>query len=289
MMWLGNLTRWKVNIYLLTRCKLILTLGYFCQHYSSSLLVIMSVEKLFALYFPLRTKSICTVSTAKKLTLASAVVFLLFDAQFFITIGMKTTENGDKYCDWVNIPEGYDDIYYQIHSIFHSFAPFTIMAIANCMIIFKFMMAKWQNRRGGTASVSQALSKSAVKGTVMLVTVSTVFIVLTGPIAFGLALYGEDLSAMVQGSLILLQYLNHSINAVLYCITGSRFRHELMKVLGCYKPKRRATTSMATNSTSKATSPTSIVTNPTSMATNLIPIATNSTCTSDVVSTGSPI
>ena len=104
-MWLGYLTRWNVNIFLLARCKLIHMLMYFCQHYSSSLLVIMSVEKLFALYFPLRTKSICTVSTAKKLTLASAVVFFLFDGQFFITIGLKTRENGVEYCDWVNIPE----------------------------------------------------------------------------------------------------------------------------------------------------------------------------------------
>ena len=106
------------------------------------LLVIMSVEKLFALYFPLRTKSICTVSTAKKPTLASAVVFLLYDGQSFVIRGLKTRENGVKYCGWVNIPEGYNDIFWQIDVILCSFAPFTIMAFANCMIIFKFMMAK---------------------------------------------------------------------------------------------------------------------------------------------------
>ena len=126
----------------------------------------MLVEKLFALYFPLRTKSICTVSTAKKLTLASAVLFFLWDGQIFFMLALKTRENGEKYCSPVNVPESYPDIYFKIHSILYSFGPFTIMIIANCMIIFKFMMAKWQNRRGGTESVSQALSKSAVKGTV---------------------------------------------------------------------------------------------------------------------------
>ena len=210
----------------------------------------MSVEKLFALYFRLRTKSICTVSTAKKLTLASAVVFFLFDGQFFFIYAAKTRENGVKYCTWVNIPEGYDDIYWQIDAILYSFAPFTIMIKVNCMIIFKFMLAKWQNRRGGTESVSQALSKSAVKGTVMLVTVSTAFIVLTGPASLAVAIFGDDLPVMVYGVTVLLQYLNHSINAVLYCISGSRFRHELMKVFGCYKPKRRSNSSMVTNSTS---------------------------------------
>ena len=230
----------------------------------------MSVEKLFALYFPLRTKSICTVSTAKKLTLASAVVFFLFDGQFFFIYAAKTRDNGVKYCTWVNIPEGYDDIYWQIDAILYSFAPFTIMIIVNCMIIFKFMMAKWQNRRGGTESVSQALSKSAVKGTVMLVTVSTAFIVLTGPASLAVAIFGDDLPVMVYGVTVLLQYLNHSINAVLYCISGSRFRNELMKVFGCYKPKRRSTSSMASNSSSMSMVP-------------------NSTSRGDVASTGSPI
>ena len=183
----------------------------------------------------------------------------------------------------MNIPEGYDDIYWQIDSILCSFAPFTIMAIANCMIIFKFMMAKWQNHGGGTESVSQALSKSAVKGTVMLVTVSTVFIILTGPGAIGWGVYGDDIPDMVYGPTILLQYLNHIINAVLYCITGSKFRHELMMGLGCYTRKRRSKSLIVTNSTSSiATNPTSMVTNSTSMATNFISI-------SDVISTGSPV
>ena len=192
---------------------------------------------------------------------------------------------------WVNIPKGYDDIFWQIHSIFYSFAPFTIMIIANCMIIFKFMMAKWQNRRGGTESVSQALSKSAVKGTVMLVTVSTAFIVLTGSVAIALVVYENHMPDIVYGSVVLLQYLNHSINAVLYCITGSRFRHELLRVFGCYSQK--STSSMATNSTSIATNHTSIATNPTSMETNYTfmttkstSMATNSTPINHVASTG---
>ena len=220
------------------------------------------------------------MSTAKKLTLASAVVFLLYDGQSLV---IQSVKNGTKYCTYVNIPEGYDDIYWQIHSILYSFAPFTIMIIVNFMIIFKFMKAKWQKCRGGTESVSQALSKSAVKGTVMLVIVSTAFIVLTGPKAIGCAVYAEGMPWLMFGTVILLQYLNHSINALLYCISGFRFRHELVKVFGCYTQKRRSKSLIVTNSTS------SMATNPEFMATNSTFMATNSIFTSDVVSTGSPI
>ena len=208
------------------------------------------------------------MSTAKKLTFISAAVFLLFDGQFFFVYDNKTNGNGVGYCTWVNIPEGYGDVYWQIDAILYSFAPFTIMIIANCMIIFKFMMARWQTRSGGTESVSQALSKSAVKGTVMLVTVSTAFIILTGPASVAVAVFGDAPPIMVYGVTVLLQYLNHSINTVLYCISGSRFRHELMKVFGCYTERRRFTSSTATNSVS---------------------MATNSTFRGDVTSTGSPI
>ena len=59
-------------------------------------------------------------------------------------------------------------IHSQIDAFLYSFIPLTVMFTANCLIILKFMIAKLKNRQGGTESVNQALSKSAVKGTVML-------------------------------------------------------------------------------------------------------------------------
>ena len=67
----------------LTGCKFSYFLHYFTTHYSSSLLVIMSVEKCLALYFPFKTKSICTVKIAKRVTLVTTLMFVAFDSQFF--------------------------------------------------------------------------------------------------------------------------------------------------------------------------------------------------------------
>ena len=52
------------------------------------------------------------------------------------------------------------------------------MIIVNGTIIYKFMMAKWKARQGGTESTSQALGKSALNGTAMLITISMAFIIL---------------------------------------------------------------------------------------------------------------
>ena len=103
------------------------------------------------------------------------------------------------------------------------------MFAANCLIILKFMAAKWQSRHGGTESVNQGLSKSATKGSAMLLTVSFAFIILTSPIVIAFAIT-EEPPRLIYGITVILQYLNHSINGVLYCITGSRFRQELINL-----------------------------------------------------------
>ena len=189
---------------------------------------------MFCFIFPLQTKSICTVRTAKKISLFSAIIFFGFNAQFLFIFDTENAVNGEKRCIWVKVPDGYKAIYLQIDAFLYSFIPLLVMFTSNCLIILKFMMAKWKNRHGGTRSVNQALSKSAVKGTVMLLTISFAFIILTGPISIAYSIM-DNPPIIVYGITVILQYLNHSINGVLYCITGSKFRHELTMIFCCHR------------------------------------------------------
>ena len=68
----------------------------------------------------------------------------------------------------------------------------------------------------------------------MVVAVSVTFLVLTAPSAVYTASYisrslGNSLP-FYQAFMNLTQYLNHSVNGVLYCIVGSKFRRELIKL-----------------------------------------------------------
>ena len=92
-------------------CKVGKGLFHFCSQYSSSLLMIMSIEKCFALYFPLKTKSICTVGTAKQISMGAALALSAFNVQFVYIYGVKTDSSGKKSCTWVRISENYKDIY----------------------------------------------------------------------------------------------------------------------------------------------------------------------------------
>ena len=124
-----------------------------------------------------------------------------FNLQFVFLKKFVTDSIGEIMCVFVGVHEDYEKTFYLIDTFLYSYIP--IIATANCLIIVKFMMAKWKNRHGGTGSVNQALSKSAIKGTVMLLFVSFAFIILTGPIAITYSYIIDDPPIIVYGITVL--------------------------------------------------------------------------------------
>ena len=121
--------------------------------------------------------------------------------------------------------------------------------LSNFGIIYKFIKATLKNTHGGTESTSRALSKSAT----MLLTVSFAFIILTGPIS--LIHIWTEVPVLAVDITVVLQYLNHGINRILYCVTGSRFRNELKRLFICAKENHQRpsrTTLSALSSTNSA-------------------------------------
>ena len=227
--WLGFISDRKINPYTWLDCKLMYFLLLFSVQWSSCLLAVMCIEKFFALYFPLKTRSICTVAMAKKVTFGLTLILEAINLQNFFIWEADVLPNGFKCCKLVNVPDNYVEIYIQIDYTLYSYGPFTVMLLANGAIIYKFMRASCASNQGGTESTNQALSKSAKKGTAMLITVSIMFIILTGPIAAIDNSVQVTVHAVIWAIVVLLRFTNNSINAVLYCVSGTRFRNELMK------------------------------------------------------------
>ena len=194
----------------------------------------MSIEQFFALYFPLKSKTVCTVKTAKWITGVSALIFFSYNVQYLI-LYKSIKRNGVGTC--ISINKNYLAILGRIDSILYSFGSFTIMLLVNCAIIAKFMKAKCEHiTQSSTESTSQALNKYATKGTAMVVTVSVTFIILTAPVSAD-QVTGRKLTPypLYYVFMISMQYLNHSINGVLYCIVGTKFREELLSIFKCHR------------------------------------------------------
>ena len=191
----------------------------------------MSVEKCIVVYFPLKTKNICTVKTAKWACLITALAFAAFNVQHFFITEARLTDAGTLWCFNVRASPEYMSIFYQTDSVFYSFAPFAIMGLTNIAIIYKFIQAKMA-MKSGTESTNQALSKTAMRGTAILITVSLTFIILTGPVSIHYAL-----TTNIDGAVVIFYYLcsslNHGINGLMYCIVGTKFRQELFDFICC--------------------------------------------------------
>ena len=227
--WLTFLTRRQVDMRRWTDCKLFYFLFGFGRHYSSMLLVLMSIEKCFAVYFPLKSKTLCTVKTAKWATGIVGVILAAYNSVYFFIV--KSAKGNGRYgCLWIG---NFTVIERIVDSVLYSFGPFALMFITNFAIVFKFIRAKC-NQSNATESPNQALAKSATRGTAMVVTVSVTFLILTAPTAVHLALphvIQLQNNPRYRAFMNLTQYLNHSINGVLYCVVGSKFRMELVKIL----------------------------------------------------------
>ena len=95
----------------------------------------------------------------------------------------------------------------------------------------------------------------------MLITVSITFIILTGLTAVSMVVGKPH---PIQRVVInLMQYLNHSINGVLYCIVGTRFRNELFNALCCGRniSGRKESDVSLPSSSRKSTNETIVMTN----------------------------
>ena len=254
-MWSGALRRiveeatdLRIDIFVWTGCGF----GYFLLNvglnYSPALLVIISLEKFFALYFPLKTKTVCTVGMARRVSFITGIIFIGFILQYFF-ITKKFEDSFGEYCYYGNVPDKYLNILFStVFATLYSYLPFSIMAFTNLAIIYKFVTVKWRNRQGNTDFTSQALSKSATRGTAMLLIISFTFIILTSPILVANAVWPNSIPILIFKSLMAIQYLNHGVNGILYCIVGSRFRNELKNLFSCSKNHDRLYLSSYTKS-----------------------------------------
>ena len=193
---------------------------------------------MFCYYFPLKAKNICTVKAAKWATGIVGVILAGYASiEIFVRTSAISKWSGHHICVTVS---NYMLPLKTVDSYLYSFVPFALMFVTNFAIAFKFMKAKCKNtENNSTESTNQALTKSATRGTAMVVTVSVTFLILTAPTGVYNAIYrwySLGSLPLYRVFMNLAQYLNHSINGILYCIVGSRFRVEIVKLI-CQKEK----------------------------------------------------
>ena len=227
-----HLTQGQVNPGIWTDCKLYFFMFFFGREYSSLLLVLMSLEKCFAVYFPFKSKTVCTVKTAKWATGIVGFILESYNCMYFVAVKSLVEPSG--HC--VFIERRYLVILTAVDSILYSYAPFSLIFMGNLAIVFRFMRAKCKNTNLAE-STDQALAKSATRGTAMVVIVSVAFLLLTAPTAIAAASYRLYKYNLTQYLILKPQYQWYFI-----CVVGSRFRGEILKIIDRNEKSRNCET-----------------------------------------------
>ncbi|KAK7116023.1 probable G-protein coupled receptor 139 [Littorina saxatilis] len=248
------------DIYMKTEiaCRVMDFLTYLSYDLCSWILTAMTVDRFVAIRYPLKAAIVCTIRNAiiaiVIITLACIAKNLHFIFTFERTEG-ETCLPRDRHIDF------YDDVWPWIDAAFYSFIPFSLLIFFNCIIIHCHRVALKRKRSlHACGSVTTATQGSRLAGfnqrlTAMLLVVSFTFMAMTAPKVILIIIRedyfeffppegGINIEVVARYSLVsavfnFLMWTNHTINFFLYCLSGKRFRQELLRmIVQCLHRKR---------------------------------------------------
>ncbi|XP_013387346.1 growth hormone secretagogue receptor type 1 [Lingula anatina] len=237
-------------------CKLQRFLLYTALDYSPWVLVAVTIERFISICYPYKAHSLCSKRRAKIAVAIIAVAVVLKNAHVFGTVDFVTEPGTNKtVCGY---PSG--DIKYfwtlvlpWVVLCIYAIGPFTTMLVLNGLLICELWRSKRYHQtmaptKNKTDTSPQAKHiDTSVSMTIMLLVVTFMFVLLASPSFINLIIepywkrtdgHEKAVHHLVQSLVLMLTYTNHSINFILYALSGKRFRVVLRRML-CAQWKSR--------------------------------------------------
>ncbi|KAJ8311621.1 hypothetical protein KUTeg_010976 [Tegillarca granosa] len=222
-------------------CKTNIFFVYFTLQFSAWLLVLVTFDRVFATWFP--HSFIGKVSHWIPITTASvlAVILIALNAHFFHgfedlqyqvgneTIVQSCVRKDNEYRHFSI------EIWPWIDLVVFNLLPFLLLLIGSALIFIKV----FQNRKALMTKIAP-VSGRLLSLSKTLIILNTAFLLLNTPSSIYLAgqtTWYDDINEkkfavlnLVWAMVNILTYSNNTINFLLYCLSGSKFRQELMKI-----------------------------------------------------------
>ncbi|CAF1049723.1 unnamed protein product [Rotaria sordida] len=161
------------------------------------------------------------------------IIYRIVDTDMDINVVQCSSENSDKYKQF------YENIWVYIDAIVNVYLPFTLMFLCSTLIFINVLRTMSNANNSNKRLVARSLS-------IMLLSINTMFVLLTGPIVLYLMFEKRTFSSetyqcnikvkakykMIKLFFIILMNANHTGNILVYCLTGTEFRTQLFYVLG---------------------------------------------------------
>ena len=256
-LWIGQFT-FEIKNQANWLCKLIVFLGYVCSDTSVWLIIAVTAERFFVVYFPLQAPRLCNVKNARIVIVGITLLFGSINCHLLWSVELEIGHYNDTVVQQCHAKGNFTLLVHVIwpwvDAAIYSFVPFVLILVFNILIIRQVFMAKKTRSKMLTLSACQRhLVKPAKyknqcetsrKITCMLLVISFTFLLTTLPVNIILIVstvdtsYKEEIEPFAKMQLAnalttLLMYTNHCINFYLYCATGRKFR-EQFRSLACY-------------------------------------------------------
>ncbi|CAD5123325.1 unnamed protein product [Dimorphilus gyrociliatus] len=227
-------------------CRIHTFLEYWLCQLSAWILVVMTGMRLTSILNPIKSNVIFTQCKVKLILLAVFVITLITNLHHLFLQNIEMFPNNGSNANSTfhpgcTIKDPYiEDILYKIDWIFSCIIPFCVILVGNVTIGIRL----WYIKYVGDKALQKHMKgdyQNFLSITIMLMTVSLAFILLTGPLLIYQTEYVKfsrlDWPNFTFHSLQTIYYLNYVIDFYLYCIAGSNFRMALMQLLFKRKSK----------------------------------------------------
>ncbi|XP_064609468.1 probable G-protein coupled receptor 139 [Liolophura sinensis] len=224
-------------------CRLHIFSVYVSIDYSVWILVAVSVERFIGVCFPFKAKTFCTRRRTQITLFVIFCLLAILNSHFFFGFGSSFDNSTGvpvliSHCTVLTNEYALftENIWPWVDLAVFSMIPFCLIIVCNISLIFRVVYSRRRHRVAPTdAHTTSGVSTSSM--TALLISLNTLFLFTTAPISIYLigyprwsrtADYNEFALLNLCWAIVnFLMYLNNSLNFILYCLSGPRFRREI--------------------------------------------------------------
>ncbi len=217
-------------------CKVYAFLILTLTHLDAWCITSLAVERLLAVYVPLKMKSLISKRRVRILVSSLVVFFLLWNAELLYRYDLVWLEDLEF---WNCLPvtdfglRGFSGVKKAISEMFATLIPICIMVPCNIAILLRLYQ---QHRKRQQLGANNANEEELMRITIMICSITFAFIALMTPYSIYISMWGSG-NESVQNAWFSVFYgldtLNTSLNFYAYIMTGKQFREKAFQLLGC--------------------------------------------------------
>ena len=226
--WIRQLFGVAIEDVSIAACRIYFFALYLTIQIEAWILVCVGVERMVAVFWPHKAKQIFTRTFAARQMAIIGVILALINSHFFWTFTFVSEPNCGPHPRYEHFIKY---VFSWIDTCLTSLVPYLIMLVTSSAIVAKLTRAN-QVRK---VKLNVKRDKKLTSMTAILFSITGIFLLTTAPVTVFLSVIKYSKRNVAQyilhlDCLSLLFYVNYSVNFLLYCVSGPRFRREFVRM-----------------------------------------------------------